>query len=60
MSQEDQLICRHYNLASFENPSKQVDQLKVDIEKLKEENDIKINILANVHCKELEELKTTN
>ena len=41
----------------IENTSKEVDQLKADIAKLKNENDIKINILAKVHYNELEELK---
>ena len=39
---------------------KEVDQLKVDIEKLKEENNIKENVLAEVHYKELEELSIIN
>lgn len=45
---------------SIEDMVKEVDQLKVDIEKLKEENDIKVNLLAKVHYTELEELRTIN
>jgi hypothetical protein len=32
----------------------------VDIEKLKEENNIKVNVFAKVHYKELEELRIIN
>ena len=41
---------------SIKSTSNEVEQLKSDTAKLKEENDIKINILAKVHFKELEEL----
>jgi hypothetical protein len=44
-------------ILSIENTSKEVEQLKADIYKLKEENDIKINILAKVHYNELEEIR---
>ena len=45
---------------SIEDFVKEVDQLKVDIEKLKEDNNIKVNVLAKVHYKEIEELRTIN
>jgi chromosome segregation ATPase len=45
---------------SIETTSKEVEQMKADIAKLKEENDIKINTLAKVHFKELEELRNEN
>ena len=40
--------------------SKQVEQLKADIEKLENENDCKVNILVKVHLKELEDLRNEN
>ena len=44
-------------IISIENTSKEVGQLKADIAKLKEDNYIKLNILAKVHYNELEELR---
>ena len=45
---------------SIVETNKEIDQLKADIAKLKEENDIKINILAKVHINELEEVTHEN
>ena len=45
---------------SIVSTSKEVEQLRADITKLNEENNTKINILAKVHWKELEELRNEN
>jgi hypothetical protein len=40
--------------------TREVDELRAEIAKLKEENDIKINLLVKVQYKELEELRNEN
>ena len=43
-----------------EDLQKEIDVLKTEIHKLKNENDVRINILAKVHLNELEDLKREN